>query len=139
MGRKILQDVANTLPNILVARMHIVDLETLAHLPDGSLSLNLLAHTARHSLGGDIELKIVDELTDWLKTRLVKNQVAVSDLTKAELVAAIRTDKIPTDRDRIVVFDFSITCNVGLREENVVTAIGTGRTWHDRVLGRQPT
>jgi hypothetical protein len=49
MGRKILQDVANTLPHMLVARMRPDDLEILALLPDGKFSLDLLAQAAHHS------------------------------------------------------------------------------------------
>jgi hypothetical protein len=137
MGRKILQDVANTLPNMLVARMHLDDLETLALLPDGTLSLDLLSLAAHHSLGGVIELKFVEKIAAWLKTRLIKNRILVSDLSKAELVVVIRTDKILTDRTRIIAFDLSITCAVGLLEGRIKTSIGSGRIWYDRIQRRQ--
>jgi hypothetical protein len=123
---------------MFVARMGTDDLESLARLPDGNLALDLLAQTVHHSSGGVIQLRIVGDLTNWLKIRLIDNRIPVSDLSKAELVAAIRTDKIPTDRNRIVVFDFSITCNVGLPEGGVKTAVVTGRTWHDRAVRSHP-
>jgi hypothetical protein len=138
MGRKILQDVANTLPQMLVARMPLDDLEILALLPDGTLSLDLLSRAAHHSSGGVIELKVVEELAGWLKMRLIKNRISASNLSKAELVAVIKTDQIPTDRSRIIAFDFSVACAVGLLEERVRSAVGSGRIWHDRVQRRRP-
>src|SRR5205807_4199934 len=75
----ILQDVANTLPHMIMGeRMPYADLEVLAELPDGKLSIDLLTREARHSSAAPVALEIVDHLAEWLGERLASHRQATA-------------------------------------------------------------
>jgi hypothetical protein len=124
MDRKILQDAAHTLPRMLLGSRVTDDLEKLAELPDGKLEVDLLKGTARHSSGAVLELLVVSESAAWLNQRLDGAGVSVAELENAQLEVTIRTDRVPTDRKWIILFEFTCTC----------TLTGFGRTY----LGHLP-
>jgi len=100
MKRKTLQDVANTLPDMLVGWRMAEDLDRLSDLPDGTLRIDLLRETAEHSGAGPITLHVVAELTAWLRDRLTALEIPLTELTHANVDAEIRTNRIATDRKR---------------------------------------
>jgi hypothetical protein len=57
VGRKILQDVANTLPQMFVGWRMAEGLESLAELPDGTLEIDVLTETIRHNSGSTSRLQ----------------------------------------------------------------------------------
>jgi hypothetical protein len=96
VGRNILQDVANTLPHMIMSeRMGRGDLETLAELPDGSLQIDLLTSAARHSAGETVSLQVLRDLANWLNSRLGSRDQVNADLAGAELEFTFRTDAVP--------------------------------------------
>lgn len=107
MVSKILRDIANTMPHMIGGRMRDDDFEALAVLPDGVLTIDLLSGTSRHSGGKVLTLPVVAELATWLTTRLDAAKMKPTDVVKAELVIAIRTDRVPVDRARIIPFDLA--------------------------------
>jgi hypothetical protein len=124
MKWKRLQDFANALPHRLVGESAQDDLEILADLPDGSLSIDLIERRASHSHAPELSLPIVGELSEWLREQMSSRGLPPDALERASLTASFRTDRIPTDRKWIVSFD--IEC------ESVLEA--AGRTYRgDRV------
>src|ERR1700682_3382699 len=110
MARNILQDIASTLPRMIMSeRMPLSDLETLAGRPDGTLSIDLLKREARDPSGALVPLQIVHDLAEWLEDRLSNNRLGASDLASAHLVLTLRTDAVPTVRARAILFDWNCT------------------------------
>jgi hypothetical protein len=133
VGQNILQDAANTLPRMIMSeRMGFPDLEMLAGLPDGTLSIDLLAGEAVHSAGQPAPLQIVQHLAEWLVDRLGSRGVSLSDLAEARLELAFRTDAVPTDRARAILFDWTSTCTLAVRDGKIGAGRASGRMWYDR-------
>lgn len=136
MNRKVFQDFANTLPIMLVSDRIDKDLETLAELPDGTFSFNILKGTVNHSTAGAVQLRIVEELAAWLRSRLITLGIPEDALCEAILILHVRTDLIPTDRKRLISFDF-------LSESRLVTSDRTyqgsssNHMYHSRMIGKQ--
>ena len=127
----ILQDIANTLPQMAMSeRVGNADLEILTGLPDGRLELDLLAREVRHSSGAAIRLAIVTHLAEWLAQRL--QQPPETMLRRVALVVTLRTDRVPTDRRRVVPFDWRCDAIVESHDHVVVSGHGYGLTWYDR-------
>jgi hypothetical protein len=105
MGKKALAEIANTLPHMVAGRMYSDDWEALALIPDGVLTIDLLAKTAHHTGHGALSLRVVMDLVGWLGDHLAAARLLTSDLAKAELAIVIRTDRVPVDRSQIIPFD----------------------------------
>jgi hypothetical protein len=131
--RILLQDAANTLPCMIMSeRLGNDDLERLAALPDGTLTVDLVAGTARHSSQPDpIGLEIVEHLSLWLKTRLGEEAFA-NHLAHAVLTVSIRTDRVATDRKRVIPFDWMCDSRVASRDGRTRSGTSRGLTWYDR-------
>jgi hypothetical protein len=135
--RKFLKDVVNTLPHMIMGeRMSYVDLETLANLPDGGISIDLLNRQAVHSAGHSVSLQIVPYLAGWLSGRLHSNDARIEDLAHARLNLVFRTDAIPTDRTRLVLFDWACVCTIAPCDGEERSGEACGRAWYDRSLYR---
>ena len=131
--RKFLNDVVNTLPRMIMAeRMSYADLKTLANLPDGGLSIDLLNRRAVHSAGHSVSLQIVPHLADWLSRRLHSNDARIEELAHARLRLVFRTDTIPTDRTRLVQFDWACARAIAPRDGEEKSSQAGGRAWYDR-------
>jgi len=94
---------------MIAGRICLDDFEALAVLPDGVLTIDLLAETAHHTSGRVLSLRVVADLVGWFKRRLAAARPMPSDLTKAELAVVMRTNRVPVDRSRIIPFDFACT------------------------------
>lgn len=108
------------------------DLERLAELPDGTLSINVLEGRATHSVAGEQDLYIARELNAWLKAQLIKH-AAEGELQEVILKADIQTDRIATDRKRIVSFDFKCESFLRSRDKSYCGALAEKHTWHRRI------
>ena len=129
VGRKILQDAANTLPHMIMSeRLGHGDLETVAELPDGTIAIDLLTCEARRG-GVPVSLEIVQLQTEWLADRLGRHGVARCDLAEARMELELRTDALPTDRSRTVPFDWTSTCRLATYDGKIKTGRAGGRVW----------
>ena len=133
MRRKIIQDLANTLCQMLVGWRMGEDFEVLAELPDGTVSINVLAGTASHDTGGAIQLHIAGELQAWLSHRLSVSRISAQAITAAEVTAKICTDRIATNRKRIVSFDFSVQSIISTDECIYTGQLHETHRWHSRL------
>jgi hypothetical protein len=133
MARNILQDVANTLPRMIMGeRMPFSDLETLAQRPDGALSIDLLKREARDLSDGVVPLQIVHDLAQWLNDRFSNYRLGAHDLVGAHLVLTLRTDAVPTVRAKAILFDWSCTSELAPRVGEPRRGEASGRIWYDR-------
>ena len=133
MRRKIIQDFANTLCQMLIGWHMGDDLETLARLPDGTLLIDALAAAASHDIAGNIQLHIAGELQAWLSHRLSINQIPAHSISSATVTAEIRTDRLDTNRAHIVSFYFSVHSEISTDECSYTSALQEVHRWHSRL------
>lgn len=138
MRRKVLQDVANTLCDMLVGWRMGADLEALSELPDGALSFDVLSGSVTHDQRGELDLYIARELSAWLKHRLESLSIPLGALTSATLRAEFKTDRIKTDKKRIVSFDWSCESSVATDEKTYVGRLVEAHQWHTRTAWQSP-
>jgi hypothetical protein len=118
MKRKVLQHIANTLMQILVGPGLHKDLEILAEIPDGRLTIDLLNQSVQHDIGGSLNLQVINRLSVWLNKELEADKISAKDVQSVNFVVDIRTDRIPTDKRNIIFFEFS-------GQGSLVTSFGT--------------
>ena len=82
------------------------DLELCAELPDGVIRTDLLRRNSEHSTSGAVELRSVSHLWWWLRKRMRVLRIPRSELTVATVVMEFRTDRILTNRAKLVSFDW---------------------------------
>ena len=133
MPRKVFQDFANTLTQMLVGWRMGDDLETLANLPDGTLSIDVLSATASHSAVSQLSLHVAKEMQAWLESRMVAFGIPTEALDVAVVIAHIRTDRVATDRKRIVAFEFNCESTLTSGPRTYVGALAEKHVWHRRV------
>lgn len=109
------------------------DLELLAGLPDGTLTIDVLAGTANHSVNGSVRLHIAGDLKAWLERRLSESGIERSEVETASVTAGIRTDRIATNRKRIISFDFSVDSTIATAERVYRGRLCEVHRWHSRV------
>jgi len=132
VNRKIFQDFANTLCHMLVGWRMGDDLEILASLPDGTLTVDVLSGVAVHDISGAVELHISKELQAWLNFRLTQLQIPTSAIQSALVTANIRTDRIPTIRKSVVSFDFAIHSIINTSDRSYTGKLIEQHHWHNR-------
>ncbi len=132
MRRKILQDYANTLCAMLVGWRMGEDLEVIADLPDGELLVNVLNGVATHSLAGVIELGVAKELQAWFFNRLKVSNIPSEVIKLATVKAGIKTDRIATNRKKIVSFDFTLQSAIETDERSYLGKLKEVHSWHQR-------
>src|SRR5438874_112096 len=96
---------------MLVGRMY-EDLEKFAELPNGKLTIDLLRRSAVHDVAGTVQPKIVEELASWFEARLALEKIQMDALLNVTLEANIRSDRVATNKKRIVLFDFDCRCSI---------------------------
>jgi hypothetical protein len=133
MRRKVLQDIANTLCDMLVGWRMGEDLETLAQLPDGTLTFDVLRGKVVHSTNGELALHVAGELAAWLEHRLETLNVPKGEILAARLTAQFATDRIKTNRKRIVSFDWKCEGSVETDEKVYVGHLKEKHQWHTRL------
>lgn len=133
MRRKVLQDIANTLCQMVVGWRMGDDYERMAELPDGTLFFDLTAEAVRHSSGENPELWITGELSAWLKNRLNAERVEYSKLVAAKLEVTYKTDRIKTNRKKVVSFDFECRSSLETDETKYEGKLVERHAYHQRI------
>ena len=133
MRRKVLQGLANNLCQMLSGwRMSIEDLEVLSQTPDGALTFDVLAGSVAHNVEGALSLSVAGELNAWLKDRLAALNIPLSAVKSVTLRAAFKTDRIPTDKERVVSFDWTCESAVATDEKTYSGRPVAAHQWHTR-------
>lgn len=133
MRRKIIQDIANTLCQMLVGWRMGDDLEVLAELPDGILTINVLGGAASHDAARAIQLHIAGELQAWFSHRLAVGAIPGHAILSAEVTAKICTNRLATNRKRVVSFDFSVRSVVSTDERSYTGQLREVHRWLSRM------
>ena len=133
MRRKVLQDVANTLCQMLVGWRMGEDLEQLAELPDGVIFINALKGEAKHSSAGPLKLWVAEEISAWLPSRLESLSIPIAEILEATIQASISTGRILTNKKRIVSFDFRVQSTITTKDRTYVGNLEERHEWHNRV------
>lgn len=108
------------------------DLEVIADLPDGELLVNVLNGVATHSLAGVIELGVAKELQAWFFNRLKVSNIPSEVIKLATVKAGIKTDRIATNRKKIVSFDFTLQSAIETDERSYLGKLKEVHSWHQR-------
>lgn len=133
MRRKIIQDFANTLCQMLVGWRMTEDFEVLAELPDGTLTIDALTGAGSHDVIGPLDLHIAGELQAWLLHRLGISGIPVESISSAIVVARVRTDRVATVRKRVVSFDFAVQSTISTGDHRYEGQLHETHHWHSRV------
>ena len=133
MRRKVLQDIANTLCQMFVGWRLGQDYEKLANLPDGTLQVNLLLGQTQHSSGIEPILWITGELAAWFRERLIVYSIPLSEIQRCSLAITYTTNRIKTDRKKIISFDFSCTSTIKTDEVEYNGVLVERHSYHQHV------
>lgn len=133
MRRKVLQDIANTLCDMLVGWRMGGDLEALSALPDGTLRFDVLKGRVSHSSSGELELHVAGELGAWFEHRLKELTIDRTSILGAELVAEFTTGRLKTNRKRIVSFDWKCVSRITTDEKVYEGQLKEKHQWHSRL------
>ena len=109
------------------------DLETLADLPDGNIEIDLLRGIAAHSTVGQIDLWIAKEMQAWLKNRLEADRIPKNQISEAHVCLCSNTDRIKTDKSRIVSFDWECHSLIATDEKTYESQLKLAHRWHKRI------
>lgn len=132
MARKVLQDVANTLCQMVVGWRMGDDVEKIADLPNGTIVFDVLLGEARHSSGAAPNLRVSDELRAWFRARLSGLNIAPAEVEAARLEVAFKTDRIKTTRQTLVSFDFECRSSVVTAEKIYEGRLVEKHSYHNR-------
>lgn len=133
MGRKRLNHYADVVCRMFMGWRMQQDLEALACLSDGTLSLNCLSGTATHSSVGELDLYIAKEIQAWLGHQSQKDGINLCDLKDANLLVQIKTDTIKTNRKKIICFSFDCKCDIQMADRNYSANVSETHRWHERI------
>ena len=133
MGRKVLQDIANTLPQMVVGWRMYEDLEKFADMANATVTMDVLRKVAVKDDSEPLSLHIVDELAAWLAHRLAVENVSADSVSAVTLCLDVRSDRVATDHKRIVLFDFDCRCSVATPDRIYEGRLKEKHRWHQRV------
>lgn len=132
MRRKVLQDIANTICQMIVGWRLGEDYETLAELPDGILHVDLINASNSHSSGSIPALWVTAELSMWLNNRLAVENIDRDQIRAVSIELKHSTDRISTNRKKIISFDFVCSSSIKTDEIEYKGALVAQHTYHQR-------
>jgi len=110
------------------------DLEFLSDLPNGKIILNLLTGEASHSIHGQLEIYIANEIQIWLQSQGEKDGIDISQLKSATLEVDIDTSRVATNKKKIVMFVFNCNSHLETDERHYKSNLREIHHWHYRTL-----
>lgn len=133
MRRKRLNHYADIVCKMFMGWRMSEDLEILAEIPDGQLTIDLLSGQSTHDAKGAIQLHIADEIRAWLKLECEKESIPFNQLSTAELVVDLDTSQVKTDKKRIVCFSFVCRSVIATDEHEYRAEAHETHKWHNRI------
>jgi len=113
-------------------RLATSDLEVLTMLPDGTVSVDVIAGNCSHSSGVPMSLSLVSELRDWFESQFRPRHIDRTRVTGALVNIAYDTGAIETDRDTLVHFILGCQSHVQVGDKVYARSITNKRVWHRR-------
>jgi hypothetical protein len=108
------------------------DLEILADLPSGSIRFDILSGRATHGTQGLVRLHIASEMQAWFLDRLAKDRIPPEAIESATLDTDMNTDRIATDKKRVISFDWRCHSRITTNEKTYEAQLADQHTWHSR-------
>ncbi|MBT3201724.1 MAG: hypothetical protein HN350_17620 [Phycisphaerales bacterium] len=133
MRRKRLNHYADAVCKMFMGWRMQDDLEILAELPNGRLTIDLLSCGAVHDSEGAVDLHIADEIQAWLEAECEKEAILFDQLDRAELVVDIDTSRVKTDKKRIVCFAFECKSVIETDEHQYFATAKETHKWYNRI------
>jgi hypothetical protein len=127
--------MAKVLPHLFARWRDWEDLEILARLPDGIVTIDGLAGTAGHQSETPIPLRIAREIRSGLMDQLVRKEIQASRIREAVVRIRVDSSQVKTDRNRIVHFDFHIASRIHAEAGVFEATQVEEHVWHDRSDG----
>ena len=111
------------------------DLPSLAGLPDGTITVDVLNRRAQHDTAGEMELSIISNLQTWLSHQVEMLGSSLSELVRAEVELTVDTQSIPTDRKRLVHFALEARAIVATSRRAFRGSRRNAHLWHSTTRG----
>lgn len=99
----------------------------------GTIHFDIREGPAVHNTRGDIDLHIASEMKAWLLDRLSKDRIPVDAIQTATLRVGMNTDRIKTDKKRVVSFDWQRLSAISTDEKTYEVELTDRHGWHSRV------
>ena len=109
------------------------DLETLSDLPSGKIDVDLLEGKAVHDKVGNIDLYVSKDLQSWLSKQMKDERIDIDHIELARLSVEMDTDKIATDKKRIVSFNWKCSSQIKTDEKTYSGNLVEEHKWHKRI------
>lgn len=138
MRRKVIQHYVDVLCHMAIGWRMAEDLEKLAELPDGTIEIDLRTGSTVHSTAGNVDLWIAKEMQAWLRQRFATDRIPEDHILRAELRLISKTDRIKTDKKRIVSFDWDCHSLIATDQKTYEGHLKEAHRWHSR-LNRENT
>ena len=103
----------------------------MAELPDATVRIELRSGSCKHPIVGDLELPVVEELRTWLLARVEAAGILFDSFEQVLLSLHYKTDRVPTDRKRILLFELECACEISL-DNRVIEGHATNALWYER-------
>ena len=132
MRRKVIQHYADVLCHMAIGWRMGGDLNILADLPSGSIHFDILSGQATHDTQGLIRLHIASEMQAWFLDRLAKDSIPSEAIESATLDTVMDTDRIATDKNRVVSFDWRCHSRITTNQKTYEAQLADQHTWHSR-------
>ncbi len=132
MRSGVIQHYADALCHMAIGWRMGADLEVLADLPSGSIHFDILAGQATHNTQGLLQLQIASEMQAWFLDSLGKDGIPSEAIKSATLDTAMDTDRIKTDKRRVVCFDWCCHSRIATDETTYEAELADQHTWHNR-------
>lgn len=137
MKRKVFQHYADVLCHMAIGWRMGDDLELLSDLPSGTIHYNILEGRSAHDVHGEIDLRIASEMKAWLLERLSKDRIPVEAIQTATLEVGMNTDRIKTDKKRVVSFEWQCRSVIATAEKTYRGELTDRHVWHSRVRSQE--
>lgn len=137
MGHKILKDHAYVFCQMFFGWRMLEDVGTFASLPEGSLTIDVLAGTCHHDAVGMIETHIAPEISAWFSDQLAKRNIPASDVVEAKLFVALKRG--PTAKGKLgVTFNWSADSVIKTADRTYTAHLAEPHTWIPMFSSRRP-
>ena len=106
------------------------DLEIISELPSGCIRFDILKGLGVHDTRGEVDLYIAREMQAWLRDRLAKDNIPDNAIRSATLDVEMDTDRIKTDKKRVVSFDSRCHSRISTDEKTYEVELTDRHVWH---------
>jgi hypothetical protein len=130
MSRKSLQGIANDLAAMTIGERLLSDLPSLARLPNGTITVDVLNGRAWHETAGEMELSISSNLKTWLSHQLRMLGGSLTELVRADVVFTSDSQSVPTDRKRLVHFALEARAVVATKQREFQGSHRNPHLWY---------